>query len=101
MPRKKLSEYRAKSLLNPEYETAAIHLASLKTDLARLESGQKYIVKVDQGIKKRGKQGLIRLNITKDKAEVAVKELAAKGFDRFIAEPMLPHEDSEERYLSI
>jgi succinyl-CoA synthetase beta subunit len=101
MSRKKLSEYRAKSLLNPEHETAAIHLASLKTDLAQLESGQKYIIKVDQGIKKRGKQGLIRLNITKDEVEAAVKELVARGFDRFIAELMLPHEDSEERYLSI
>ena len=101
MARVKLTEYRAKSLLVDGYEGRQIRLASLGEDIAQLETGTQYIIKVDQGIKKRGKQGLIRLNVTRDTAEAAVKELAEKGFDRFIAEPMLPHEDEEERYLSI
>lgn len=101
MARVKLTEYRAKSLLVDGYEGRQIRLASLGEDIAQLETGTQYIIKVDQGIKKRGKQGLIRLNVTQDTAEAAVKELAEKGFDRFIAEPMLPHEDEEERYLSI
>lgn len=101
MARVKLSEYAAKSLLIAEYAGVAIYLPSLADDVAKLDAKQQYIVKVDQGIKKRGKQGLIRLNVTKDNAKNAVEELASKGFERFIAEPMLPHEDDEERYLSV
>ena len=101
MARVKLSEYAAKQLLIEGYSGKSIRLATLEDDVAMLEAGQEYSIKVDQGMKKRGKQGLIRLNVTKEHAAMAVKELAEKGFERFIAEPMLPHEDSEERYLSI
>jgi ATP-citrate lyase beta-subunit len=101
MARVKLSEFRAKQLLVRGYEGVAIHMATIDADIARLSDEETYIIKVDQGIKKRGKQGLIRLNVTKTDAAKAVGELADKGFERFIAEPMLPHEDSEERYLSI
>jgi succinyl-CoA synthetase beta subunit len=59
-----------------------------------------YVVKVDQGVKKRGKQGLIRLNVAKSGVKQAVDELSESGYTRFIAEPMLPHEDTEERYVS-
>ena len=101
MARVKLSEYAAKSLLVSDYPGVALHLVSLSADLAKLSAGTQYIIKVDQGIKKRGKQGLIRLNVVQGGAETAAKELAERGFERFIAEPMLPHEESEERYLSI
>ncbi len=101
MARVKLSEYAAKSLLVDKYGGVAIRVRSIDDGVARLSDGQKYIVKVDQGIKKRGKQGLIRLNVTKKDAKKAIEELAEKGFERFIAEPMLLHDDDEERYLSV
>ncbi len=101
MARVKLTEYRAKTLLIDGYDGREIRLATLDAMIAKLDTEKNYIIKVDQGIKKRGKQGLIRLNITKETARTAVLELAEKGFERFIAEPMLPHDDSEERYLSI
>lgn len=101
MARVKLTEYRAKKLLVDNYSGVALSVSSLDDDIAELKADQQYIIKVDQGIKKRGKQGLIRLNITKADATEAVKELADKGFERFVAEPMFPHEDSEEKYLSI
>ena len=100
MARKKLSEFRAKSLLVPSYTGVGIHLDSLDTDCVLLDQSANYVVKVDQGIKKRGKQGLIRLNVQGADVASACTELAAKGFQRFIAEPMLPHKDSEERYVS-
>lgn len=100
MARVKLSEYKAKSLLDEDPSAIPIYLDTIVADIERLDQNTKYIVKVDQGIKKRGKQGLIRLNVTKQDAETAVNELAQKGFSRFIAEPMLPHDDSEERYVS-
>ncbi len=101
MARVKLTEYRAKSLLVDGYRGVALHLASLAADVTKLDEHERYIIKVDQGVKKRGKQGLIRLNVGRDEAESAVRELADRGFDRFIAEPMLPHEESEERYVSV
>lgn len=101
MARVKLTEYRAKSLLVEGYEGKQIRHDSLHDDVAQLDPTRSYIIKVDQGIKKRGKQGLIRLDVTADTATQAVAELADRGFTRFIAEPMLPHDDSEERYLSI
>lgn len=101
MARVKLSEYAAKSLLVSDYPGVALHLASLSADAGKLDGETQYIIKVDQGIKKRGKQGLIRLNVTQGEAEAAVRELAERGYERFIAEPMLPHEEGEERYLSI
>lgn len=101
MARVKLTEYRAKTLLVDGYFGVAIQLETKEQDIARLAADQQYIIKVDQGIKKRGKQGLIRLNITKDNAVQAVNELAERGFNRFIAEPMLPHDDSEEQYICL
>lgn len=101
MARVKLTEYRAKSLLAGEYHGVSLHRDSLADDLRNLETGVEYIIKVDQGIKKRGKQGLIRLGVTKSTAEQAVQELADRGFSRFIAEPMYPHDDNEEKYLSV
>ena len=101
MARVKLSEFRVKSLLvGDDYRGVSLRLETLDDDIAKLAEETRYIVKVDQGIKKRGKQGLIRLNVTKSEAAPTVHELAAKGFTRFIAEPMFPHEDSEERYVS-
>lgn len=101
MARVKLTEYRAKSLLVADYRGISLRLVSLEDDVARLDSHTNYIVKVDQGLKKRGKQGLIRLNVASDEVARAVRELAERGFDTFIAEPMFPHDETEERYLSI
>ena len=101
MARVKLTEYKSKTLLVDDYAGKAICLSSLDRDMAKLDESLAYVIKVDQGVKKRGKQGLIRLNVTKSNAKNAVEELASKGFERFIAEPMLPHEDDEERYLSV
>lgn len=102
MARVKLTEYRAKKLLIDNYtDGICIHLSSLDKDLTKLNSKQRYIVKVDQGIKKRGKRGLIRLNVVKNDAKNVIQDLARQGFERFIAEPMFPHKNSEEQYLSI
>ena len=101
MARVKLTEYRAKSLLVDNYQGVAIRLETKEQDAAKLADDLKYIIKVDQGIKKRGKQGLIRLDVSKEEALKAVEELAERGFERFIAEPMFPHDESEERYVSL
>ena len=101
MARVKLSEYKAKVLLTTTYAGVSLSTGSLNDDVSRLDETTNYVIKVDQGIKKRGKQGLLKLNVANHDAEQAVRELAEKGFSRFIAEPMFAHEDNEERYLSI
>lgn len=100
MARVKLSEFRAKSLLIPGYEGCALMLDNLGAASTALKNGVSYVVKVDQGVKKRGKQGLVRLNVTKETVTSAVRELAEKGFTRFIAEPMVSHEERDEKYVS-
>lgn len=100
MARVKLAEHSAKKLLADDYHGTALHLDTLADDIKRLDDKLSYIIKVDQGVKKRGKQGLIRLNITRKSAKKAVRELASAGFERFIAEPMLTHDDADERYIS-
>jgi succinyl-CoA synthetase beta subunit len=60
-----------------------------------------YIVKIDVGIKKRGKQGLMRLNVPKSGVKAAVLELVALGHNRCVIEEMVPHGTEDERYLSI
>lgn len=100
MARVKLSEFKAKSLLVDSYDGVSLKLATIDEDSIRVAKDVKYVVKVDQGIKKRGKQGLIRLNVSKAEVKQAVEELAEQGFSLFIAEPMLTHQDDEERYVS-
>ena len=97
MARVKLTEYRAKSLLLGEgYGGVAIRT---NEDIAKLSQGN-YVFKVDQGVKKRMKQGLVALNVAPKDMATHLKEWEKKGFTSFIAEPMLPHEESAERYVS-
>ena len=101
MARVKLSEFRAKSLLVPNYQGRPLMLDTLGNDVMSLDDGVEYAVKVDQGVKKRGKQGLLRLGVSKDGVAQAVNELSGRGFRRFVAEPMVAHDETDERYLSV
>lgn len=100
MSRVKLSEFAAKSLLMDDHAGVSLRLNSAKADAGNLKDASKYVVKVDQGVKKRGKQGLIALNVVKKDVVDSVKALSKKGFSRFVAEPMVPHDENEERYVS-
>lgn len=100
MARVKLSEFRAKSLLIDDYDGVTIRKDSAVDDVANLSDNQKYVVKVDQGVKKRGKQGLLHVNLAKDDIPGKVESLAERGFERFIAEPMVSHDEADERYVS-
>lgn len=100
MARVKLSEFRSKTLLVPGYKGVSLRMETIVDDTGKLDDGVSYVIKVDQGIKKRGKQGLVKLGIKKSQTLATVKELASKNFNRFIAEPMLSHDDNEERYIS-
>lgn len=96
MARIKLTEYRAKNiLLGGAYQGVAVFSSKDK-----LPKG-KWVAKVDQGIKKRMKQGLVALNVDAAGIKKAITAWEKKGFSRFILEPVFPHEASEEQYLSL
>jgi ATP-citrate lyase beta-subunit len=109
MPRKKLTEFRAKTLL---YKELDLDYVGWKVDLnkdvqSKLDSidSQAYssfVVKVDQGVKGRFKKGLIKIDVKKQDLEPAIKEIASKGtHSNFIIEPYVAHKHTQERYLAL
>lgn len=121
MARKKIREYDSKRLLKEHYKRLAGKELAIKsaqitesTDVNELVekepwlSSEKLVVKPDMLFGKRGKSGLVALNL--DLAEVAifVKERLGKEVEMggckgpittFIVEPFVPHK--EEFYLNI
>jgi len=100
MARKKISEYTAKKILiGSTYTGVQINNTSRQNLLLKeLSPKAKYVVKVDQGEKKRFKRGLIKIEITKIEIAPFLEELRAKGFSQFLIEEFVPH--SGEYYLS-
>ena len=102
MARVAITEYAAKRLSFDEaYDGVSLTPENIDKVVKTLDSGAVYIVKIDVGIKKRGKQGLIRIDVAKKDVAKTVKELFGLGYGRCIVEKMIPHQESEERYLSI
>ena len=102
MARVKLTEHKAKSLLYDYlgYPYSGVTVKSGdKTPI--LSTKKTYVVKVDQGVKKRMKNGLVKLNVKSENIKLAIDQLGKKGYDRFIIEQMLPHESTEEKYIAI
>lgn len=102
MPRRKLSEYRAKVLVSEGLELpyTGWSISGVK-DLTQVKGFKSYVLKVDQAVKKRFKNGLVLLNLTKSELEVGLKSLQKKGYEHFIVEPYIKHDQDNERYISI
>ncbi len=107
MARRKLPEYTAKKLLFEKLDLPyhGIAIESLdKEELRKLDVLNKtksYVVKVDQGIKKRGKQGLIGVNVNPYKIKKYLHEFAQKGYSRFLVEDFVLHEKVDEKYFAL
>lgn len=108
MPRVKLSEFRAKTIVSEFLGTKYSGISfDADTDAVskldeEIQPDKRYVVKVDQGIKKRFKQGLIKLDLKNvDEVVDALSELRKKGFNHFLIEELVPHDDQEERYLAL
>lgn len=105
MARKKLSEYRAKKLLSDFFQMVYDGVpfnseeSTSKLDDV-IQSGKKYVVKVDEGVKRRLKQGLVRLDCDLMDVKDVIEEFKAKGFSYFLIEEFFPHEKDLERYLA-
>ncbi|MCE9541116.1 hypothetical protein K8R03_00980 [Candidatus Kaiserbacteria bacterium] len=97
MSRVKLSEYKAKQLIMGE-SYAGIQIRS-GADMT-IPDGH-WVAKVDQGVKKRFKQGLVTVDRPLPDMLSAIQGWEQKGFSQFIIEPFFPHDASEEQYLSL
>jgi ATP-citrate lyase beta-subunit len=102
MPRRKLSEYRSKKLVNDalglSYEGWSV---SSPEDVTAVKGYDTYVVKVDQAVKGRFKKGLVLLDVKPADVKKAVTELEAKGYSSFLVEPQVVHEQSAERYFAM
>lgn len=101
MPRRKLSEYRAKALVASVLGTEYTGWCSVEDAGLKNSDDDTYVVKVDQAVKGRFKKGLVLLDIKKSSIKNAVKLLQAKGYDSFLIEPQISHDHAAERYLAM
>lgn len=103
MARKRISEFRAKTLLYQELDAryTGIQVNGQYSIPEKLDSSKQYVLKVDQGVKGRFKKGLVLLNQTVKQIPQAVKELQTKGYSQFLLEEMTNHLSADEKYLSI
>lgn len=106
MPRKKISEYSAKTLLytdlGQDYAGIAIDTDShWEGAIKKLNPNTSYVVKVDQGVKGRFKKGLVKLGRSREQIPADIAELVKKGFRHILVEPQLDHTGDSERYLAM
>ncbi len=108
MARKKLSEVSAKKLLTGflglpykglEYDSENDTVSKVEDFV---EDGKIYVVKVDEAVKKRFKQGLVLLDLeTVFEIKTAIENLQKKGYRYLIIEENIPHDESSESYISL
>ncbi len=106
MARVPITEYAAKRLVIGEtYAGVSVTPASLETDMAALTqkkgANTTYTVKVDTGVKKRWKRGLVKIDLEADAVKKQVEAFFADGHGRCLIEPFVAHQPEEEKYVSI
>lgn len=105
MARVKLSEYTAKTLLYPalklKFNGFSATPQTTAKDLRAHFGSTNLVLKVDQGIKKRGKLGLVKLNLTPQDIPPLIKTWSKQGWSHFLVEPVIEHSSAVEHYLSL
>jgi ATP-citrate lyase beta-subunit len=100
VPRRKISEYRAKNIVNALLEYPYEGWSVLEGQIPKDVKGKSFVVKVDQAIKQRFKKGLIHLDVAKKDLQEKVEDLRSKGYQSILIEPYLLHAANDERYIS-
>jgi succinyl-CoA synthetase beta subunit len=105
MSRKKLSEYRAKSLLfaalDQQYMGVELDGSTdWQAAIAALPD-DRYVLKVDQAEKGRFKKGLVKLDRSPTELAGDAKELFDKGYRFLLVEPYRQHEAEAEQYFAM
>ena len=106
MARQKIGEYTAKRIVS-EFLGLPYHgiFFNSPTDtfsqIEKLDNKKTYVVKVDEGVKKRFKQGLVKLDIAVTDLSKVIKEFQARGYSYFLVEEYRTHLPEDERYLAV
>ena len=106
MSRKKISEFRAKTILNKALN-AGYNGVSLDKDsdwqsaINNLDDSKAYVLKVDQAEKGRFKKGLVKLDLNKSDIAASASEIFNKGYKHLILEEQKQYEQNQEKYLSL
>ena len=105
MSRQKISEFVAKTTLYPIFDLKFQGLAATKdttaTEIKKHFGDSNLVLKVDQGIKKRDKLGLVKINISPKEVQSVTADWAKQGWTNFLIEPVYEHDSRAERYLSL
>lgn len=102
MPRRKLSEYRAKNLVNEVLGETYVGWSVFDIDdVKEIDGYGSYAVKVDQAVKGRFKKGLVILDVAQKDLKAAAKQLMDAGYSSLLVEPLVGHVDESERYLAL
>ncbi len=105
MARVRISEFQAKAILTKELAVAWQGLqvnSKITSETIKAFFGDRSLVaKVDQGIKKRAKQGLVSIQHTPDMVQNFIKEKSRLGYTQFLIEPFISHNANQEQYLSL
>ncbi len=105
MARVKLTEYDAKRLLFPSLQQVftgfSASVTTTASELTQHFPNTNLVVKVDQGVKKRGKLGLVQVNCTPAQVVMAIKKWSRAGWAHFLVEPVVEHAESVEHYLAL
>lgn len=101
MSRVKISEFLAKSTLLPNYLGLPATITTKADEIEKIFPNQNLVVKVDEGIKKRGKLGLVKVNVTSVDIPGIIKDWSQKGWSNFLIEPVIEHAQSVEHYLAL
>jgi len=97
MARITLTEYRAKRLLiGSSYEGISVHTENHVV----LPLKGRWVVKVDQGIKRRFKNGLLAVDIASADIPTHLAGWRKDGYTSFLIEPCIQHNIADERYIS-
>lgn len=105
MPRVKISEYKAKALisalLNIPYSGLTLNDENFEDKLTNLKEDGRYVIKVDQGIKKRNKLGLVKVDVKKHEIAAIISEFSQKGFTEYLVEDFVSHREDDEKFLAL
>lgn len=101
MARVKLTEYDTKRLVFPALKVFQATTSTRSQEIIDFFGSIPLVVKVDQGIKKRGKQGLVAVNLSPPEIIGKIREWSDLQFTNFLVEPVVAHAPSAENFLSL
>lgn len=101
MARVKISEFAAKRLVYAALDLPYHALSFSEATTPSLDSQKQYVLKVDQGVKKRFLKGLVKIAISGDEIADIVHQWSQQGYDQFILEPYVQHKEDQEMYVSL